>query len=136
MVFVTQCFTLLHFNEIILNSLMCSKLDDSSTCFLQNPVVDKDKANISGKSEDDYSSHTEESEDGLSSDGEDLRYEGEDTSEQPPHKKRKKKIDKGQLFKPLSNDELHQLKDAENLFHSSVFKLQVHAHCHVDLRPK
>lgn len=39
--------------------------------------------------------------------------------------KKTKKIDKGQLYKPLSSDELHQLKDAENLFHSNVFKLQV-----------
>jgi hypothetical protein len=31
----------------------------------------------------------------------------------------------GQLYKPLSNDELHQLRETENLFHSSVFKLQV-----------
>jgi hypothetical protein len=39
--------------------------------------------------------------------------------------KKLKKIDKGQLYKPLSNDELHQLRETENLFHSSVFKLQV-----------
>lgn len=39
--------------------------------------------------------------------------------------KKLKKIDKGQLYKPLSNDELHQLRETENLFHSSVFKLQI-----------
>ncbi|XP_071171681.1 nucleolar protein 6-like isoform X2 [Mytilus edulis] len=49
----------------------------------------------------------------------------EDALTEDVPEKKTKKIDKGQLYKPLSSDELHQLKDAENLFHSNVFKLQI-----------
>ncbi|XP_060067208.1 nucleolar protein 6-like [Ylistrum balloti] len=35
------------------------------------------------------------------------------------------KINKKSLFKPPSNDELNQLKETENLYHSSLFRMQI-----------
>lgn len=35
------------------------------------------------------------------------------------------KINKKTLFKPPSNDELNQLKETENLYHSSLFRMQI-----------
>lgn len=38
--------------------------------------------------------------------------------------KKRKKIDKN-LYKPPTADELNQLKETENLFHSNLFRLQI-----------
>ncbi|XP_074649988.1 nucleolar protein 6-like [Tubulanus polymorphus] len=35
------------------------------------------------------------------------------------------KLSKGFLYKPPTNEELNQLKDTENLFHSSLFRMQI-----------
>lgn len=35
------------------------------------------------------------------------------------------KLSKGKLYKPPTNEELNQLKETENLFHSTLFRMQV-----------
>ena len=41
----------------------------------------------------------------------------------PPVKK--SKLNKKELYKPPTSEELNQLKETENLYHSSLFRLQV-----------
>ena len=35
------------------------------------------------------------------------------------------RLSKGELYKPPTNEEIQQLKETENLFHSSLFRMQV-----------
>ena len=41
----------------------------------------------------------------------------------PPVKR--SKLSKAELYKPPTNEEMHQLRETENLFHSNLFRLQV-----------
>ena len=43
--------------------------------------------------------------------------------DEPPTKKAK--FSKADLYRPPTNDELNQLKETENLFHSTLFRMQV-----------
>lgn len=45
--------------------------------------------------------------------------------EGPPRKKAKLSSDKPSLYKPPTSEELHQLRETENLFQSSLFRMQV-----------
>ena len=38
---------------------------------------------------------------------------------------KKSKLTNKELYKPPTNDELNQLKETENLFHSTLFRMQV-----------
>lgn len=46
-----------------------------------------------------------------------------DIPEERSHKRQK--TTKENLYKPPTNDELSQLKETENLYHSSLFRMQV-----------
>ena len=48
-------------------------------------------------------------------------------SDEPSAKK--KKLSKAELYKPPTNEELNQLKETENLFHSTLFRMQVKYFC-------
>ena len=39
------------------------------------------------------------------------------------------KLSKAELYKPPTNEELNQLKETENLFHSTLFRMQVQCFC-------
>ena len=53
---------------------------------------------------------------------EDMRLAG-DQLEGPP--KKKAKLSKTALYKPPTSEEINQLKETENLFQSSLFRMQV-----------
>lgn len=75
----------------------------------------------------DNDKENSESEESFSDDGEgdtdDADQSVEGNSKTPPEKKAK--ISKKELYRPPTNEELNQLKETENLFHSSLFRLQV-----------
>ena len=45
------------------------------------------------------------------------------SSNEPPFKQAK--LTRAELYKPPTNEELNQLKETENLFHSTLFRMQV-----------
>ena len=49
----------------------------------------------------------------------------EDADEAGPPPAKQARLSKGELYKPPTNEELHQLKETENLYQSSLFRLQV-----------
>ena len=49
------------------------------------------------------------------------------SGDEPPSKKIK--VSKAELYKPPTNEELNQLKETENLFHSTLFRMQVKCSC-------
>lgn len=75
----------------------------------------------------DSDQENSESDESFSDDGEvdtdDADQSVARNSKTPPEKKAK--ISKKELYRPPTNEELNQLKETENLFHSSLFRLQV-----------
>ena len=53
------------------------------------------------------------------------------SGDEPPSKKIK--VSKAELYKPPTNEELNQLKETENLFHSTLFRMQVKCSCIVSM---
>lgn len=75
----------------------------------------------------DNDQENSESDESFSDDGEGDTDDADQSvarnSKTPPEKKAK--ISKKELYRPPTNEELNQLKETENLFHSSLFRLQV-----------
>ena len=66
---------------------------------------------------------SEEDDDTMASKTPIISTSGRDLSQAPPTKVAK--LSKGDLYKPPTNDEINQLKETENLFHSTLFRMQV-----------
>ena len=64
----------------------------------------------------------DERDDDSNADADDERFGGA-----PPPPKKKAKLSKTELYKPPTSDEINQLKETENLFQSSLLRMQVGA---------
>lgn len=92
-----------------------SKKHDTNTS-----SVDDENGNGSPELAENVSEESDDSD--IKSMDNDHQTEAESSGE-PPGKRAK--IFKKDLYRPPTNEELNQLKETQNLFHSSLFRLQV-----------
>ncbi len=72
---------------------------------------------------EEMSSASETSESEVEEDGEENEASEDDITEPPPSKK--PRLSSNELYKPPTAEEINQLKETENLFQSSLFRMQV-----------
>lgn len=94
---------------------------------MQNEVSDDESDASDPMSEDSDDQLQGDSDDQLPDDWDDQLQDDSDDQLQDdsPTPNKKPKLAKSSLYKPPTNEELQELKETENLFQSSLFRMQV-----------